>query len=86
MRLLETFKLHMWLKLYFYHTVIFWARLTKDEQNSVLTRRAHSLGRHYQHLAEKAMAAHPSTLAWRIPWAEEPGGLQSMELLGVRHD
>ena len=32
------------------------------------------------------MAAHPSTLAWRIPWAEEPGGLQSMELLGVRHD
>ena len=24
---------------------------------------------------EKGMAAHPSTLAWRIPWAEEPGGL-----------
>ena len=28
---------------------------------------------------EKEMAAHSSTLAWRIPWAEEPGGLQSME-------
>ena len=27
---------------------------------------------------EKAMAPHSSTLAWRIPWAEEPGGLQSM--------
>ena len=27
---------------------------------------------------EKAMAHHSSTLAWKIPWAEEPGGLQSM--------
>ena len=29
-------------------------------------------------LSEKAMAPHSSTLAWKIPWAEEPGGLQSM--------
>ena len=36
--------------------------------------------------AEKAMAAHSSTLAWKIPWMEEPGGLQSMGSLGVRHD
>ena len=35
---------------------------------------------------EKAMAPHSSTLAWRIPWTEEPGGLQSMGSLGVRHD
>ena len=28
---------------------------------------------------EKGMATHPSILAWRIPWTEEPGGLQSME-------
>ena len=35
---------------------------------------------------EKAMAPHFSTLAWKIPWAEEPGGLQSMGLLGVGHD
>ena len=27
---------------------------------------------------EKAMATHSSTLAWKIPWMEEPGGLQSM--------
>ena len=27
---------------------------------------------------EKEMATHPSTLAWKIPWTEEPGGLQSM--------
>ena len=31
------------------------------------------------------MAPHYSTLAWKIPWTEEPGGLQSMGLLGVRH-
>ena len=35
---------------------------------------------------EKAMAPHSSTLAWKIPWTEELGGLQSMGLLGVRHD
>ena len=35
---------------------------------------------------EKAMAPHSSTLAWEIPWMEEPGGLQSMGSLGVRHD
>ena len=37
-------------------------------------------------LAEKAMAPHSSTLAWKIPWTEEPGGLQSMGLLGVGHN
>ena len=35
---------------------------------------------------EKGMAAPPKILAWRIPWTEEPGGLQSMGLQGVRHD
>ena len=35
---------------------------------------------------EKAMAPYSSTLAWKIPWTEEPGRLQSMGLLGVRHD
>ena len=32
------------------------------------------------------MAAHFSVFAWRIPWTEEPGGLQSMGLQVVRHD
>ena len=32
------------------------------------------------------MAPHSSTLAWKIPWTEEPGRLQSMGLLRVRHD
>ena len=35
---------------------------------------------------EKAVAPHSSTLAWKIPWMEEPGRLQSMGSLGVRHD
>ena len=36
--------------------------------------------------AEKAMAPHSSTLAWKIPWTEEPGRLQSMGLLRVGLD
>ena len=40
----------------------------------------------YSLSSEKAMAPHSSTLAWKIPWMEEPGGLQSMGSLRVRHD
>ena len=35
---------------------------------------------------EEEMATHSSILAWKIPWTEEPGGLQSMGLQRVRHD
>ena len=35
---------------------------------------------------ERAMAPHSSTVAWRIPWMEEPGRLQSMGSLTVGHD
>ena len=35
---------------------------------------------------EKGMATHSSILAWKIPWTEEPGGLQSMESQRVGHD
>ena len=37
-------------------------------------------------LLQKAMATHSSTLAWKIPWTEEHGRLQSMGSLRVRHD
>ena len=37
-------------------------------------------------LCEEEMATHSSILAWKIPWTEEPGGLQSMGLQRVRHD
>ena len=37
-------------------------------------------------IPEKAMAPYSSTLAWKIPWKEEPGRLQSMGSLRIRHD
>ena len=43
-----------------------------------------SLG--WEDLLEKEMATHSSILAWRIPWTEDPGGLQSMGSQRVRHD
>ena len=43
-----------------------------------------SLG--WEDLLEKEMATHSSTLAWKIPWTEEPGGLQSMGSQRVGHD
>ena len=43
-----------------------------------------SLGR--EDLLEKEMATHSSTLAWKIPWTEKPGRLQSMGLQRVGHD
>ena len=43
-----------------------------------------SLG--WEDLLEKDMAAHSSTLAWTIPWMEEPGKLQSMGSKRVGHD
>ena len=46
--------------------------------------RVRSLGR--EDPLEKEMAAHSSSLAWKIPWTEEPGGLQSMGSQRVGHD
>jgi len=43
-----------------------------------------SLG--WEDTLEKGMATHSSILAWRTPWTEEPGGLQSMGSQRVRHD
>ena len=44
----------------------------------------HSLG--WEDPLEEKMATHCSILTWRIPWTEEPGGLQSMGSQRVRHD
>ena len=46
--------------------------------------RIRSLG--WEDPLEKEMATHPSILAWKISWTEEPGGLQSMGSQRVRHD
>ena len=39
----------------------------------------------WEDFLEEEMAPHPRILAWKIPWIEEPGGLQSMGLQRVRH-
>ena len=46
--------------------------------------RVQSLGR--EDPLEEGMATHSSILAWRIPWREEPGGLQSVGLQRLGHD
>ena len=40
----------------------------------------------FNSITEKATAPHSSTLTWKIPWTEEPGGLQSMGSLRFGHD
>ena len=58
-------------------------RMVKDLPTMWETR-VQSLGQ--EDLLEKEMATHSSILAWRIPWMEEPGRLQSMGLQRVGHD
>ena len=55
--------------------VIVWGRLNLQKNNIGLVRKT-----------EKALVTHSSTLAWKIPWTEEPGRLQSMVLLRIWHD
>ena len=66
------------------------SKITADGDRSHEIKRRLLLGRkvmtNLDSILEKAMAPHSSTLAWQIPWTEEPGGPQSMGLLGVRHD
>ena len=51
---------------------------------TMLETQVQSLG--WEDLLEKEMATHSSILAWKIPWTEEPGRLQSTGLQRVRHD
>ena len=53
---------------------------TKNIQTTAQLHSSHTL------VMEKAMAPHSSTLAWKILWMEEPGRLQSMGSLRVRHN
>ena len=52
--------------------------------SAVLETGVRSLG--WEDPLEKEMATHSSTLAWKIPWTDEPGRLQSMGLQRVGHD
>ena len=69
---------HVWMKLIQYRCFLHVAHYSL-----LLLRNARQ---HSRATSEKAMAPHSSTLAWKIPWTEEPGGLQSMGSLRVGHD
>ena len=58
-------------------------KLIRGEKKLPIERRAVEIS--YMKVGLK-VAPHSSTLAWKILWAEEPGGLQSMGSLRVRHD
>ena len=66
---------------------LFWASLVAQRLKhlpGMQETRVQSLGR--EDPLEKELATHSSTLAWRIPWREEPGRLQSMGSHRVGHD
>ena len=66
---------------------LFWASLVAQRLKPLPAMRETwvlSLG--WEDPLEKGMATHSSTLAWRIPWTEEPGGLQSTGSQRVGHD
>ena len=57
---------------------------TVNNPPSVQVTRVQSLG--WEDPLEKETPTHSNILAWRLLWTEEPGGMSSMELQGVRHD
>ena len=72
---------------YLKSTFFWWTSLVAQMVNRLPTMqetRVQSLGRGDP--LEKEMATHSSILAWKIPWMEEPGRLQSMGSQRVRHD
>ena len=69
------------------HQHVFWASLVAQmfmNPPVMQETRVRSLG--WEDPLEKGVATHPSTLAWRIPWTEEPGEQQYMGLQRVRHN
>ena len=72
---------------FWYNSFYFWASLAAQRLKrlpAVWETWVRSLG--WEDPLEKEMTAHFSILAWRIPWTEEPGGLQSTGLQRVGHD
>ena len=75
-------ELDMTEQLHFHFT--FSGSRSKESWNAGVQSRVQSLGQ--EDLLEKEMATHSSILAWKIPWMEEPGRLQSMGSQRVRHN
>ena len=66
--------------------ILKYAAFSKDTRVWSPGRRAEGFGIIQHKKSEKVMAPHSSTLAWKIPWTEELGRLQSMGSLRVRDD
>ena len=84
-------QLYMWL--WFLITCVSLGTPTYGKSETILVIIGRTVSDIHPHLylghlfpTEKAMAPHSSTLAWTIPWTEEPGGLQSMGSYRVGHD
>ena len=77
---LTTFNLYMYRTVLFFYKVAQWYLPMQETQET----RFQSLS--LEDALEKEMATHSSSLAWEIPWTEEPGGLQSMGSHRVGHD
>ena len=60
-------------------------KMIKNLENK-MEKMQESINKDLEELKEKAIAPHSSTLAWKIPWTEEPGRLQSMGSLRVGHN
>ena len=80
----DTFRQHLWKGIL---TQLSWASLVAQRLKCLPAMRetwVQSLGR--EDPLNKEMATHSSILVWRVPWTEEPGGLQSTGLQRVGHD
>ena len=60
--------------------------MAQTEKNLLAMQETHVQSWDQEDPLQKGMANHSSTLSWRIPWTEEPGGLQTMGSQRVRHD
>ena len=79
--------IYIYMYFFFFCFSVYWASLVAQMLKhlpATWETRVQSLGR--EDPLEKEMSTHSSILAWRISWREEPGGLQSMGLQGVKHD
>ena len=63
-----------------------WQKESEEEEREERKGKNKRREKKFFNLDEKVMAPHSSTLAWKIPWMEEPGGLQSMGSLRVGHN
>ena len=79
----------IWCLLWLFHTWLLlchWSKqVTQTAKNLPAMQETWVWSLGWEDPLEKGMASHSSILAWRIPWTEEPGGLESMGLQRVRH-